>query len=305
MNQNVDTLHLLTDGPTSQYKNKTSHFLATKIPLELGYRSVIWNYLESGHGKGAADGVGAAIKRSADRLIAQGNDIPNAELLFDMLSESETKIKLFWVSENDIDQVKKRVPDNLKAFPGTMEVHQLWTVANNTVMLRKLSCYCSVGLESMCSCQSPTMWTLSQSTSPAPVQPSTSEAQHEEVAQNEETALSLTSPGPPPREEITEAAVGQWCAVQYNTKLYPGIITDVDDTDIEVKCMKRAGDNKWLWPDKDDRIYYNKETDFLCFIAEVVPVNNETRGKRSRHMKIPNETWDQLVHDGRLHTSCS
>lgn len=40
-NPGVDTLHLLTDGPSSQYKNKTSFFLATDIPKELGYKSVI------------------------------------------------------------------------------------------------------------------------------------------------------------------------------------------------------------------------------------------------------------------------
>jgi hypothetical protein len=34
--------------------------------------------MECGHGKGAPDGVGAAVKRLGDRHVAQGNALLNA-----------------------------------------------------------------------------------------------------------------------------------------------------------------------------------------------------------------------------------
>ena len=34
--------------------------------------NITWNYLENGHGKGAADVVGVAINRKADEMLAQG-----------------------------------------------------------------------------------------------------------------------------------------------------------------------------------------------------------------------------------------
>lgn len=49
---------------------------------EYEFRHVKWNYTEAGHGKGPADGVGGAIKRTADDLVNAGNDIPDAETLY-------------------------------------------------------------------------------------------------------------------------------------------------------------------------------------------------------------------------------
>ena len=38
----------------------------------LEFKSVCWNFWASGHGKGSADGVGAACKRLADDAICRG-----------------------------------------------------------------------------------------------------------------------------------------------------------------------------------------------------------------------------------------
>lgn len=45
-----------------------------------------WHYLEVGHGKGAADGVGGCLKRTADSLVAKGVDIPNLEVLVEQMN---------------------------------------------------------------------------------------------------------------------------------------------------------------------------------------------------------------------------
>ena len=75
------TLHILSDGPTTQYRNRTNFALTQMLPFRVGYKTVIWNFLEAAHGKGAADGIGAVVKRTADRLVSQGTSIPNAAAL--------------------------------------------------------------------------------------------------------------------------------------------------------------------------------------------------------------------------------
>ena len=56
---------------------KANLYLASTIPRKLGYERVTWNLLEASHGKGPADDIGGAIKRQADRFVAEGNDIPD------------------------------------------------------------------------------------------------------------------------------------------------------------------------------------------------------------------------------------
>ncbi len=52
-----------------------------------------WIYTEAGHGKGPADGVGAAIKRRGNRHVATGGTISCASDLMELLSESRIFVK--------------------------------------------------------------------------------------------------------------------------------------------------------------------------------------------------------------------
>lgn len=75
----VRKIHYLTDSPTSQYRNKTIFQLLIDHEMEFGTKAQ-WNYLESGHGKGPCDGLGASVKRAADMAIKQGKaTIQNGE----------------------------------------------------------------------------------------------------------------------------------------------------------------------------------------------------------------------------------
>ena len=46
---------------------------------------ITWSFLEAGHGKGAADGIGVTLRSSTDRLVAEGKDLPDARAVFDEL----------------------------------------------------------------------------------------------------------------------------------------------------------------------------------------------------------------------------
>ena len=71
----------------------------------------------------------------------------------------------------------------------------------------------------------------------------------------------------------------KWCVVRYLGNIYPGIVTNIDDVDIEDKYMNSVGVNRFSWPQyQDDGCWYTVE-DGLFVIPEP-----EKRG--SRHIKI-------------------
>nr|CAI5824041.1 unnamed protein product [Callosobruchus analis] len=74
---NITCVHFVSDGPVTQYRNKTMFYiLASRLHLEVpNVEKFSWNFSESGHGKGAPDGVGAACKRTADAVVAAGEKI--------------------------------------------------------------------------------------------------------------------------------------------------------------------------------------------------------------------------------------
>ena len=78
---NARNIHFISDGPTSQYRNKTNFYLASTVPFVEGFMNVTWNFTEASHGKGAPDGVGGALKNLADRIVSYGSSIPDADTL--------------------------------------------------------------------------------------------------------------------------------------------------------------------------------------------------------------------------------
>lgn len=100
----VQRLHFFSDGPATQYKQKGNFFLLCTEPFKRGF-DISWNFFEASHGKGAPDGIGGTLKRSADRLVRLGEDIPNAEVLFQKLNMQESSVQLFYVSERSVEEM--------------------------------------------------------------------------------------------------------------------------------------------------------------------------------------------------------
>jgi len=99
--------------------------------------------------EGAPDGVGGAIKRTADRLISQGNDIPDGAALYQML-KTQTTIKLFFVEATAVEATAQ--PPPLPTVPGTMKLHQLITDEAGVIMYRDVGCFCSRAELLNCAC---------------------------------------------------------------------------------------------------------------------------------------------------------
>jgi len=93
-NEKVEDIHFLSDGPSAQYRNKTMFYLLATYLTDLypQIKSIIYNYSEAGHGKGAADGIGGTTKRILDSCVAHGQDIQNFHAAVTTLKEHCKKL---------------------------------------------------------------------------------------------------------------------------------------------------------------------------------------------------------------------
>ncbi|KAJ8719460.1 hypothetical protein PYW08_011635 [Mythimna loreyi] len=157
---NIKRVHFLSDGPVTQYRNKTMFFImATKLSEEIpDIENFTWNYTESGHGKGAPDGIGATCKRTADFVVSSGGDINNIDQFVTVIQERCLGITCIAIDGKDIqamvDTVEEEAADQ-KGFKGTLNVHQVAGVYSSsipglptkckTLTMKTLSCFCNRG----------------------------------------------------------------------------------------------------------------------------------------------------------------
>lgn len=117
---NITTLNFLSDSPSSQYRNKSMfysifHFIIPSFP---NLEKLTWNYSESGHGKGAPDGIGAVVKRTADKVVSSGaEDISNFDSFFKCVEQRVKKVKIIAI-ENDYDGNREADVKNAPAVKG-------------------------------------------------------------------------------------------------------------------------------------------------------------------------------------------
>jgi hypothetical protein len=138
-NNSIDTFHIVSDGPTSQYRSKTNFYLFHKfIHEKYAFKLSTWNFTEAGHGKSAANGIGGVVKRTADRLVSQGNDITTAKDFFNYLSECNIDVNLYLVSQSDVEIISSSVRTCLPGVKNTMKLHQVISIqGENRIHIRK------------------------------------------------------------------------------------------------------------------------------------------------------------------------
>uniref|UniRef100_UPI00358F15CF uncharacterized protein n=1 Tax=Myxine glutinosa TaxID=7769 RepID=UPI00358F15CF len=277
----VSVLHFLSDGPCTQYKQRGNFFLFSTELYRRGFMAGSWNFFEASHGKGAPDGVGGALKRSADMMVAKGRDIPDAEELYKALTEANTTVKLFFVKGEDVENAMEKMPKQIPAVPGTMRIHQVITLAPGELLHRDVSCFCTTQKQFNCNCFKTQSFSFGQRVVAVPVpQPANEENTQPEPASEE---------NPQPEKEIqwgSPEVIGKWCMLRYDKDLYPGIILGTEESHVQVKCMHRVGINRYFWPARDDILWYLFD-DVLELIPPPQPVTK-------RHVEILKEVWDRL-----------
>jgi len=315
----VMNVHIYSDGPTTQYRQRKNFFLFCTKLFEYGFENGTWNFFEASHGKGAADGVGGVLKRTADRLVKQGTDLPDALTVYEKLL-AVTNVQLYFVSEDAVSAVVNALTNTgcLPSVPGTMTLHQVYVNCRSpgTVLYRDVSCFCS-GVSGFCSCYEVKSFSFSQSVE----LPTRSEIDDVVVAQALSTN-TVTQPSVPKNDDVQEVEaevplsvfknlcpvdtdnvcnlIGQYCVVRYNNKPYPGRIIEVDETDIKVACMHSIGNrydsNKFFWPQTvTDECFYAFD-DVVTLIPE--PERLADHGRAYNHFRVLPSIWalvEQLI----------
>lgn len=138
----VDTINIQSDGPSTQYKNKSNFFLFHHFSNQWGLKNTTWNFTSAGHGKSIADGAGANVKGLCDRAVAHGEDIVGAQDIVNLVNEKSAKITAVLITEKEMEAIDAILPKKLITIPRTAKVHQIiWTnQAKKSLFFRSLSC---------------------------------------------------------------------------------------------------------------------------------------------------------------------
>ena len=73
-NPNVNSVHFVSDGPTTKKRNKPNFWFISTVPRSLGFTGIVTqNCLEAGHG-----GIGGVIKQTADAVVLGEGDVVTA-----------------------------------------------------------------------------------------------------------------------------------------------------------------------------------------------------------------------------------
>lgn len=119
-----DKIYYWTDGPSSQYKNRTI-FSIIEGHQELFGIECEWHYCETAHGKGPHDGIGGTLKRLADDSVKHGKSVLQSaeDLMAFFATMEDSKITTLWVPSSDIRSTDLSSHSTTVAIKDTKKVH--------------------------------------------------------------------------------------------------------------------------------------------------------------------------------------
>ena len=134
------TMHFVSDSPSSQYRNQKICNLIANFH-QIFKMQASWSWLEVGHGKGACDGVGGALKRRADSLVKQRKIISSADDFVEEIEKTETSITIIKVTEKEVKNSADFIATwPLKPVKGLLRSHMIAAIEDR-LMQRKTSCF--------------------------------------------------------------------------------------------------------------------------------------------------------------------
>ena len=144
-----------------------------------------------------------------------------------------------------------------------MRLHQVVTVKRKELICRELSCHCE---ESNCSCHNPRLVSFNDASTGV-------DDDHDG--------------GPNVSDQAPVRYLKQYVIVEYDGRPYPGIVESEDADAAELRCMHRAGANRFYWLQNKDICWCSKDK-----ITAIFPPPTSVTG---RHMQVDANVWDQVV----------
>ena len=127
---------IVSDSPTSQYRNGKCAYLTSKWAVELKVK-ILWIFTEAGHGKSAADGIGGNIKNKAQEKQNMEPDLVIKSAV-DVMENVETSIEMKVHTKEDIEMVRKTLPPKVGALVGATKIHELVFEPNGQIKKKNL-----------------------------------------------------------------------------------------------------------------------------------------------------------------------
>ena len=197
------------------------------------------DYFESGHGKGSCDGVGGAVKRSADMALKKGHLIKSAQDFYRWGVQQETSaVDYLLVEKEEVAKAGEEMAllGRLQV-PGTMKVHSVIPLGTK-VYTRSTSCY-----QECCWSEAEFRPTCPGWTSHADIQNPLTEDAKEVAYVEKEVGVEKKRPvetvkDPEPRVHVTvaveEVCVGDFVAAQYMENIYLGKVLDIEEGEYHI-----------------------------------------------------------------------
>jgi hypothetical protein len=144
-------VHYITDSPASQYRNKSVMYILAKHSSWFSGVSATWDFLEAGHGKGPADGIGGSLKKQAEISVKRGELISSASDFCKWSEKQSGSVKCLLVSALDIKNAERQIK-NAPFVKGISCAHSVRPCSTSTglkLFMRETSCYSECCRESI------------------------------------------------------------------------------------------------------------------------------------------------------------
>ena len=126
VDKGIKEINVASDSPILQYRNRRMvwmlHCYCKEKIIDLK-----WIYLESGHGKGIPDGIGATVKKAIKDLLLFHPDDPlhNVADLFSLnIQDCTTSIELHVYSKADVQKFNSSLP-KVGEIKGILKVNEV------------------------------------------------------------------------------------------------------------------------------------------------------------------------------------
>ena len=296
VNPVVKFVHYWTDSPTSQYRNKMMFDVVANHSHLYGL-DASWHFFEAGHGKGACDGIGGVVKRTADTAIKSGKvNITCAKDFHEWGLKSDSKIKYQFISRAEYEKARERNETrqkHLNAVKGTLKIHAVAGINDREIMVRDTTCVCST-----CFSEKGFIWSDSNTcgwNKEILSKTGVSGIEHNDNIRddiNNEISVGLATNETESTSQILidQLVVGDFVAAKYDGETYIGKVVDIDEGLFEIKFMEKGKKVKEClkWPSVDDIIWVEPDN-ILCKVDEPI-----STGKGKRFFKLSETDIDRI-----------
>ena len=142
-NKAIKKVHVFSDGPTSQFKNK---YIAHFLHQLRAFVSIEWHYFATSHGKGVVDGIGGTVKRMVWNAVStrKVHAVKDAKTFAEVAKSACNTINVVYLPKDQIDArarflCLKNCFTSAPVLKGISKFHSLQPLENGLIRCRTYS----------------------------------------------------------------------------------------------------------------------------------------------------------------------